>query len=363
MKIILQLVLLLMVAMTGCAKKHLYGDAISKIEEELTNAQLKEISKQLARDFVQTSQLDGKKYVINLSDITSISDQDIDIEFFGRSLVREIRKNSDVIFINSIARSGGKRDDMLYQVRDLRKEKEYNQEQVVKEGKLIAPNLSLSGKITQKNTKISNGKIKKEYVFLISVTSIETGEVVWDKDMIITQIKDVKEEKQSYNLGKNTRQYIKSGELQPEKPYPSLVSQEDLDKANYSTGETGFPTDFRRWEGVSLERKIPKQQPQQQTITPIPEPQEPVKQKTKYEEFVDAGKDVSPEKISKVFADADATDELHIAVKQFQDAGFPKADIDKALELLKSQKQKEEPVTYENVKKTHGRDKEMKLLE
>ncbi|WP_408610465.1 hypothetical protein [Helicobacter anatolicus] len=34
-----------------------------------------------------------------------------------------------------------------------------------KEGKLIAPNLSLSGKITQKNTKISNGKIKKEYVF------------------------------------------------------------------------------------------------------------------------------------------------------------------------------------------------------
>ncbi|MCE3038837.1 hypothetical protein LW133_06070 [Helicobacter sp. faydin-H8] len=55
----------------------------------------------------------------------------MDIEFFGRSLVREIRKNSDVIFINSIARSGGKRDDMLYWVRDLRKEKEYNQEQIV----------------------------------------------------------------------------------------------------------------------------------------------------------------------------------------------------------------------------------------
>ncbi|MCE3038836.1 hypothetical protein [Helicobacter anatolicus] len=178
---------------------------------------------------------------------------------------------------------------------------------------------------------------------------------MWDKDMIITQIKDVKEEKQSYNLGKNARQYTKSWELQPEKPYDnSLASQEDFDKANYSTGEKGFPTDFRVWEGVSLERKIPKQQPQQQNITPTPQPQEPVKQKTQYEEFVEAGKDVSPKRISEIFSDAG--DDLHIAVKQFQEAGFPQADIDKALELLKSQKQKEEPVTYENVKKTRGKD-------
>ena len=137
-------------------------------------------------------------------------------------------------------------------------------------------------------------------------------------------------------------------------------NQINLDNPYYSSGAEGFPSDFRRQQTFSLQRQEPAQQNINQPEQPAqpPEPTEPTKQKTKYQELVDSGKDVSPKKISEILSSSTNRDR---DIKDLQEGGFPQGDIDKALELLNSQKQtpddKSEPITYDNVKKKQGKDK------
>lgn len=134
------------------------------------------------------------------------------------------------------------------------------------------------------------------------------------------------------------------------------IPQINLDNPYYASGTEGFPSDFRRQQPFSLQRQEPTQQNINQPTQPIQatQPTEP-KQKTKYQELVDSGKDVSPKKISEILGSS-ANQEQDI--KDLQAGGFPQGDIDKALELLNSQKQdKNESITYDSVKKEQGKDK------
>ena len=77
---------------------------------------------------------------------------------------------------------------MIHTARKARNNDEYNQYTTIEKGELIAPDLSLSGKIIQKNTKISSGKQRIDYYFLLTLSDIKSGLVLWDDEVNIIKV-------------------------------------------------------------------------------------------------------------------------------------------------------------------------------
>lgn len=80
-------------------------------------------------------------------------------------------------------------DSRVMQSRQLRQSREVNQATVAKKGTLIAPELSLSGKITQREFIVSGDK-RIEYTFALSITSIDTGLTLWEGEKTIIKKTD-----------------------------------------------------------------------------------------------------------------------------------------------------------------------------
>ncbi len=72
-------------------------------------------------------------------------------------------------------------DTMTNDVRDLRYNDEYDQSTIPGKGTLIAPDLSLTGKIIQRNIKETR-KERVEYYFQLTLTNIKNGLVLWENE-------------------------------------------------------------------------------------------------------------------------------------------------------------------------------------
>lgn len=168
--------------------------------QDLSYQEIQNIAKESADDFLREYTGKDKASLI----VSSFkNDTQIDDEIFTRSLLREIRKSGRYNLINSV--NG---DQMLYDARNLRDNEEYNPETTTEKGELVAPDISLSGRISKTT---NNGE--EIYLFLLTLTDIKTGIVIWDRDVILskniatsatkittstpaqTQVQKVKEEK------------------------------------------------------------------------------------------------------------------------------------------------------------------------
>lgn len=114
--------------------------------------------------------------VIAISDIQNTTGEDIDslITNFKIALDNEEK----FIFSSAVAGSGGKIDKLLKDSRKLRENEEFNQYTTKEKGELLAPDYSLSGKLT-KHTKNKGKKVLLEYEFLLTLVDLNTGIEVW----------------------------------------------------------------------------------------------------------------------------------------------------------------------------------------
>jgi uncharacterized protein (TIGR02722 family) len=127
----------------------------------------------------------GGRYVIAISDIRNDTDQRIDTD----QLVKKIRiglLNSGRFVITTAIGLHGAEDDMTRESRELSHSKMVNQRTVKKNGRVIAPDFSLSGKILQGNHRISGAEQQVDYVFQLTLTNLDTGLAYWEdeKDII-----------------------------------------------------------------------------------------------------------------------------------------------------------------------------------
>ena len=72
-------------------------------------------------------------------------------------------------------------------VRNLRDNSEYTQDTIAKAGTLVAPNMSLSGKMIQRNMKLQSGWLSStdtrvEYYLQLTLTDLKTGLSVWEDE-------------------------------------------------------------------------------------------------------------------------------------------------------------------------------------
>jgi len=127
---------------------------------------------------------DGERYVLAISEVKNDTMQHIDTD----QLIKKIRielLNSGKVFVTTAVGSKGNVDTMNKQTRELSENENFKQDSVAKKGTLIAPDMSLSGKILQRNVGIDKDKQQVEYYFMLTLTDIKTGFAVWEGESFI----------------------------------------------------------------------------------------------------------------------------------------------------------------------------------
>jgi uncharacterized protein (TIGR02722 family) len=129
---------------------------------------------------------DGARYVLTISNVTNDTMQRIDTD----QLVKKIRVavlNSGKAVITTAVGGNGAEDSMSYQARQLRENQEFDQSRVAAQGRMIAPDFSLSGKIIQRNNTVDRWTTQVDYYFMLSLTDIDTGLAFWEDETPIVK--------------------------------------------------------------------------------------------------------------------------------------------------------------------------------
>ncbi|RDU53707.1 penicillin-binding protein activator LpoB [Helicobacter sp. MIT 00-7814] len=126
--------------------------------------------------------------VLVISDIVNDTMQTIDVEQLSRKVTRDMRNSGKFKLSLALAGTGAQQDKMVDKVRSAtRGNEEYDQYSTIEKGQLKGAQLSLSGKIWQKNVKVG-GKQRTDYFFLLTLLDLATGEVVWDDEVNIIKL-------------------------------------------------------------------------------------------------------------------------------------------------------------------------------
>lgn len=124
----------------------------------------------------------GSRYVLMISRIINDTMQRIDTDQLIKKIRIELLNSGRVVVTTAVA-AGGAEDSASFDVRtDLRGNDEFDQSRVQRKGTMVAPDLSLSGKIMQRNLTIDRRKQQVEYYFQLTLTDLETGLALWENE-------------------------------------------------------------------------------------------------------------------------------------------------------------------------------------
>ncbi len=124
----------------------------------------------------------GGRYILAISDIKNDTMQHIDTDQLIKKIRIELLNSGKVYTTTAI---GSSQDKMNKKARELREDDEFRSSSVVKKGTLVAPDMSLSGKIIQKNINMGSGKVQVEYYFMLTLTDLSNGFATWEGESII----------------------------------------------------------------------------------------------------------------------------------------------------------------------------------
>ena len=134
-------------------------------------------------DMGTLSKPNGQPYILVISRIENDTMQRIDVDELSKSIRIALMKSGKVRV------TAFQEDAMVMASGQLRASSEFNQANVRRSGSLAAPELSLSGKITQREFIVS-GKKHIEYRFALSITDLRNGLTIWEGEEKIKKIAD-----------------------------------------------------------------------------------------------------------------------------------------------------------------------------
>jgi len=176
--------------MTGCADKteriDMNNDKGAQVMG-LDYRDFNEAASKAVQSMLLSGSLDkksGDRYVLAISRITNDTMQHIDTDQLIKKIRVELLRSGKVVVTTAVS-ANGPEDAMSKQARELRNDDEFNQRTVQKKGTMVAPDMSLSGKILQRNVAMDDGKQQVEYYFMLSLTEIKTGLAWWEGETVI----------------------------------------------------------------------------------------------------------------------------------------------------------------------------------
>ena len=127
-------------------------------------------------------------WVMAISRMTNDTALNIDTD----QLVKKIRVdllNSGRVMVTTAVGLEGPEDPLSAKTRELQDSELFNQDTVAEDGTMVAPDLSLSGKIIQRTNRVGD-KQQVDYYFQLTATNIETGLAYWEFEEVIAKIGD-----------------------------------------------------------------------------------------------------------------------------------------------------------------------------
>lgn len=156
---------------------------------ELTSEDFAWAAGETVDQMLQTGCLDkpsGGRYVVVISRVTNDTSQYIDTD----QLIKKIRVamlNSGKAVITTAVGLTGPEDQMSGAVRELSADQNFNQATVAGQGEMIAPDLSVSGKIIERRPNAGTKYATVDYYFQLSLTDVRTGLAIWEGEQQITK--------------------------------------------------------------------------------------------------------------------------------------------------------------------------------
>ena len=124
----------------------------------------------------------GGRYVVATGRIVNDTMQRIDTNQLMAKIEEELMNSGQVVMTLAI---GSEADALIHQTRELRDSEEFDQDTIAKRGTLIAPELTISGKIFQKNLQYDKKRQQVEYYFQLKLSDVASGLRYWQKESII----------------------------------------------------------------------------------------------------------------------------------------------------------------------------------
>ncbi|MFA5293875.1 MAG: penicillin-binding protein activator LpoB [Phycisphaerae bacterium] len=129
----------------------------------------------------------GGRYVVATSNIDNITSRRIDTDQLMAKIEEELYSSGQVVMTSAV---GGRSsvDKMVHDIRDVRDSQysdEFKSETLVEKEQLIAPELSISGKIFQNSLRYDKDHVQQEYYFQLKVTELASGLRKWQKEVLI----------------------------------------------------------------------------------------------------------------------------------------------------------------------------------
>lgn len=141
-------------------------------------------------DMIESGAVDkpaGGRYVLAIDRVANRTKQDIDVDQLIKKIRVALLKSKKVVVTTAVSGSGAE-DSLVRASRDLADDEMFNSATVARQGTAIAPELSLSGKIIERDMKISSSKKRIEYIFQLTLTDINTGLAFWEGEETIGKI-------------------------------------------------------------------------------------------------------------------------------------------------------------------------------
>lgn len=193
MRICLALIVLSGLLVTGCAvqtKDIDIANDTGKAVMELDYRDFDQAASDMIQSLIKSGSLDkpgGGRYVVTTGRVVNDTMQRIDTDQLMAKIEQDLM-NSGMIVMTSAVGGKGASDEMVYQIREIRESgnsDEFAADTLPEKRQIVAPELSISGKILQRNVTYTKNVQQVEYYFQLRVTDINTGLRFWQNEKIL----------------------------------------------------------------------------------------------------------------------------------------------------------------------------------
>ena len=178
------------------------GTTVVDLDDERSVSAMQDVMELEYRDWTKTAENMTKSMmasgafsrvknpVIAMGPIKNDTMQRFDTDILTKKIRTTLLKSGRAQVTTSFKNNGAAEDGTTYAVRDVRNDAEYDTSTVVGTGTLVAPNMSLSGKMLQRNLKLDSGwfssvDTRVEYYLQLTLTDVKTGLALWEDEQPI----------------------------------------------------------------------------------------------------------------------------------------------------------------------------------
>ena len=156
----------------------------SAIGVNLNSRDFESAGSKLVQDMLESGAVDKRegegRYVLVISRITNDTMQRIDTDQLVKLIRVALLKSGKVVTTTAVGLNRQVDDPMSRDYRELRRSREFDTKTMPAAGRMVVPELSLSGKLMQHNNRLGDGSQRIGYDFQLTLTFLRTGLGLWE---------------------------------------------------------------------------------------------------------------------------------------------------------------------------------------